>query len=106
MVVSAAVTDAAAPGSTPWTYTVNNADLDFLKAGETITLTYTLTATDTGAVLTPDHETGFYTDEAGKTREQVAVWAKKELEEAGGKVLGVVLNKRKYYIPEWIYKWL
>jgi capsular exopolysaccharide synthesis family protein len=42
--------------------------------------------------------------EAGKTREQVAVRAKKELEEAGGKILGVVLNKRKYYIPEWIYK--
>jgi capsular exopolysaccharide synthesis family protein len=42
--------------------------------------------------------------EAGKTREQVAVWAKKELEEAGGKVLGVVLNKRKFYIPEWISK--
>lgn len=42
--------------------------------------------------------------EAGKTRKQVAVRAKKELEEAGGKVLGVVLNKRKYYIPEWIYK--
>ena len=42
--------------------------------------------------------------EAGKTREQVAVRAKKELEEAGGKVLGVVLNKRKFYIPEWIYK--
>ena len=34
--------------------------------------------------------------EAGKTREQVAVRAKKELEEAGGKVLGMVLNKRKY----------
>ena len=42
--------------------------------------------------------------EAGKTREQVATRAKKELEEAGGKVLGMVLNRRKYYIPEWIYK--
>jgi protein-tyrosine kinase len=42
--------------------------------------------------------------EAGKTREQAAVWAKKELEEAGGKVLGVVLNKRKFYIPKWISK--
>ena len=42
--------------------------------------------------------------EAGKTREQVAVRARKELEEAGGKVLGMVLNRRKYYIPDWIYK--
>jgi protein-tyrosine kinase len=41
--------------------------------------------------------------EAGKTREQVAVRAKKDLEEAGGKVLGVVLNKRKFQIPRWIY---
>jgi len=42
--------------------------------------------------------------EAGKTRRQVAIRAKKELEEAGGKLLGVVLNKRRYYIPEWIYQ--
>ncbi len=42
--------------------------------------------------------------ESGKTRRQVAVRAKQELEDAGAKVLGVVLNKRKQYIPEWIYK--
>lgn len=42
--------------------------------------------------------------ESGKTREQVAVRAKKELEEAGGTVLGVVLNRRKHYIPGWIYR--
>ena len=48
---SASVIDAAAPGTTPWDYTVNNADLDFLKAGETITLTYTLTATDSALSL-------------------------------------------------------
>ena len=35
---TASVTDAAAPGSTPWSYTVNDANLDFLAAGETITL--------------------------------------------------------------------
>jgi len=42
--------------------------------------------------------------ESGKTRHQVALRTKKELEEAGGMLLGVVLNKRKYYIPNWIYK--
>jgi len=42
--------------------------------------------------------------ESGKTRSQVALRAKKELEEAGGMLLGVILNKRKYYIPNWIYK--
>ena len=42
--------------------------------------------------------------QAGKTRPQQALRAKKELEDAGGKLLGVILNKRKYYIPEWIYR--
>ena len=42
--------------------------------------------------------------ESGKTRREVAIKAKQELEEAGAKVLGVVLNRRKHYIPEWIYK--
>ena len=42
--------------------------------------------------------------ESGKVRRQVAMRAKKELEDAGAKILGVVLNRRKYYIPNWIYK--
>ena len=42
--------------------------------------------------------------ESGKTRRPVAIRAKQELEEAGAKVLGIILNRRKYYIPEWIYK--
>jgi capsular exopolysaccharide synthesis family protein len=40
---------------------------------------------------------------SGKTRRQVAARAKKKLEEAGGRILGVVLNRRKFYIPEWVY---
>jgi capsular exopolysaccharide synthesis family protein len=42
--------------------------------------------------------------EAGKTRRQVAVAVKKQLEKAGARVLGFVLNRKKYYIPEFIYK--
>ena len=42
--------------------------------------------------------------ESGKTRKQVAIKAKQALEDAGAKVLGVILNRRKHYIPEWIYK--
>lgn len=42
--------------------------------------------------------------ESGKARKQVAIKAKQELEEAGAKILGVILNRRKHYIPEWIYK--
>ena len=48
-----ATTDAAAPGSVTWSYDVADADLDFLAAGETITFSYTLTATDSqGATAT------------------------------------------------------
>ncbi len=42
--------------------------------------------------------------EAGKTRRQVAIRAKKQIEESGGEILGTVLNKRKHYIPEWLYR--
>jgi capsular exopolysaccharide synthesis family protein len=42
--------------------------------------------------------------ESGKTRRQVALKVKKQLEEAGGKILGIVLNKQRYYIPDFIYK--
>ena len=41
--------------------------------------------------------------EAGNVRRHVALRAKRTLEEAGARLLGVVLNRRKYYIPEWIY---
>ena len=44
--------------------------------------------------------------ESGKTRRQVVIKAKREIEESGGKLLGIVLNKRKYYIPQWVYRWL
>lgn len=40
----------------------------------------------------------------GKTKQQVAIRAKKDLVEAGANLLGVVLNNRRYYIPEWLYK--
>jgi capsular exopolysaccharide synthesis family protein len=42
--------------------------------------------------------------ESGKTRRHTALRAKKQLEESGANILGVVLNRRKFYIPDWIYK--
>lgn len=42
--------------------------------------------------------------EAGMTRKHVAQRAKKEIQDAGGRILGVVLNRRKFYIPRLIYK--
>jgi protein-tyrosine kinase len=41
-----------------------------------------------------------------KTRWEVAQAAKQRLEDSGGKILGVVFNKRKFYIPKWLYKTL
>jgi len=42
--------------------------------------------------------------ESEKTRKRSALWAKQQIEGVGGKLLGVVLNKRKHYIPDWLYK--
>jgi capsular exopolysaccharide synthesis family protein len=39
-----------------------------------------------------------------KTRRQAAMSIKKDLEEAGANILGVVVNKMRFYIPEWLYK--
>ncbi len=44
--------------------------------------------------------------ESGKTKGPVALRAKKQLEASGVKLLGVVLNKKRQYIPDFIYKWL
>jgi Mrp family chromosome partitioning ATPase len=42
--------------------------------------------------------------EAEKTRWPVALSVKKKIEQSGGRILGIVFNKRKYYIPNWLYK--
>ena len=44
--------------------------------------------------------------EAEKTRWQVVDIVKEKIEIQGGNILGVVLNKRRYHIPEFIYKWI
>jgi capsular exopolysaccharide synthesis family protein len=41
--------------------------------------------------------------EAGETRKKVAMKVKKELQSLGVEILGAVLNRRKFYIPKWIY---
>ena len=41
-----------------------------------------------------------------RTRWPVVENTKKAYESAGAKVLGVILNRRTFYIPNWIYKWL
>ena len=44
--------------------------------------------------------------EADKTRWSVARHVKNRIIQAQGTILGVILNKRQYYIPAFIYKWL
>lgn len=41
---------------------------------------------------------------AESTRWQVAKQAKDSIEKAGGKVIGAILNKKRYHIPEFIYR--
>ncbi|MCP4748558.1 MAG: CpsD/CapB family tyrosine-protein kinase [Desulfobacteraceae bacterium] len=41
--------------------------------------------------------------EADKTRRQVALKAKQELEHSNSNILGAILNKRKFHIPIWLY---
>ncbi len=44
--------------------------------------------------------------DAGSTRRRAGLWAKQQIEEAGGRILGVVLNKRRFYIPNWLYRYI
>jgi succinoglycan biosynthesis transport protein ExoP len=44
--------------------------------------------------------------EAEKTRREVAAKVKESLLQADVKVLGVILNKRRFHIPRWLYKTL
>ncbi len=41
---------------------------------------------------------------SGKTKNRAALRVTKDLQEAGASILGAVLNKRKFFIPNWLYK--
>jgi len=43
---------------------------------------------------------------SGRTRREIVQDAKRRLEQAGASLAGVVLNRRRYYIPEALYRWL
>ena len=42
--------------------------------------------------------------DAGESRNDEILNAQRTIEAAGGKFLGFVLNKRRYHVPEWLYK--
>lgn len=44
--------------------------------------------------------------EAGRTRREQVLHAEKTVQFAQGKLLGHILNKRSYVVPEWIYRHL
>jgi len=45
----------------------------------------------------------FLVFEAERTRWPVALRVKEKIIKQGGNILGVVFNKRRYYIPDWLY---
>jgi Mrp family chromosome partitioning ATPase len=44
--------------------------------------------------------------EAEKTRSRVVSHLKTRVTQSGGNILGLVFNKQRYYVPEWIYRHL
>jgi capsular exopolysaccharide synthesis family protein len=44
--------------------------------------------------------------EAEKTRWEVAEQARRNLEKSGARLLGAVINRRRYHIPQALYRWL
>jgi Mrp family chromosome partitioning ATPase len=41
--------------------------------------------------------------ESERTRKRSAIWVAREVEDAGGRLVGVVLNRRRWRIPAWLY---
>lgn len=39
-------------------------------------------------------------------RREAVRWARDGVQRFGGKVLGTVLNRRRKYLPEWLYRWV
>ena len=44
--------------------------------------------------------------ESNLTRSQVVQHATEKLRSGGGEILGIILNKREFHIPRWIYRFL
>ena len=42
--------------------------------------------------------------EANRTRPHQVLHAERQIEASGGRLLGHILNKRKYFVPDWIYR--
>jgi len=62
------------------------------------------TSTSDGLSISPKVDGVVLVLEADKTRWPVAESVKAKIIQNGGRILGIVFNKRRYYIPEFIYK--
>ena len=63
-----------------------------------------LAASSDAALLSPAADGVVVVVEAGKTRWQVARSGIEQIDAQGGTVLGTILNKRRQYIPGFIYR--
>ena len=63
-----------------------------------------LTSSSDAAVLASSVDGIVIVVEAGQARRDEILNAQRAIETAGGKFLGFVLNKRRYPVPEWLYR--
>ncbi len=59
-----------------------------------------------GVAISPHADGVVLVVEAEKTRSSAVRKLQERIVKSGGHILGIVLNKRKYYIPSYIYKYL
>jgi Mrp family chromosome partitioning ATPase len=63
-----------------------------------------LRAADDAIFLAPETDGVMVVVEADRTRREAIENAKHTIETADGNLLGFILNKRQYIVPEWLYK--
>jgi Mrp family chromosome partitioning ATPase len=65
-----------------------------------------LTTAPVALVLAREVDAIVLLTQAHRTRRQVALHTAQRLQESGGRLLGVVLNRSLNFIPAWIYRLL
>ena len=63
-----------------------------------------LSASDEAAFLAPETDGVMVVVEADRTKREQILNAKQMIERGDGNLLGFILNKRQYTVPDWIYK--
>jgi Mrp family chromosome partitioning ATPase len=63
-----------------------------------------LSVSDDAVFLAPETDGVMVVVEADRTRREQIQNAQHTIETADGNLLGFILNKRQYTVPEWLYK--